>query len=45
MIDYALVNKTMYSSYKEMKIDEEQKEIDNSDHNIIIIYFNPLPFS
>merc|ERR1712106_542360 len=38
-IDYILVNKKMYDTFKEMKIDEEKEKFDRSDHNLLTAKF------
>ena len=35
VIDYALATDKFYEKYYKMKIDEEQEEIDISDHNLL----------
>lgn len=38
-IDFILTNGSMYDKFKHMKVDENNLEIDVSDHNLITVHF------
>lgn len=45
VIDYILVNQSMYNIYKWMNIDENQELVDISDHNLITLNFQVAQIS
>ena len=40
VIDYILINQKMFNMYTSVHIDEGQKTIDISDHNLLTLNFN-----